>query len=108
MLNRDPPDHTRLRTLVSKAFTPRRIEQFRTRIQGICDGLLAAARPGDFDLVRDYALPIPLTVISRLRDLLACAVATRYTASTRSRGQVNAAGPSPRRYRGHSKARGHR
>lgn len=66
MLNRDPPDHTRLRTLVSKAFTPRRIEQLRDRIQTICDGLLAEARPGDFDLVRDYALPIPLTVISEM------------------------------------------
>ena len=55
MLNRDPPDHTRLRTLVSKAFTPRRIEHLRGRIQSICDGLLADARPGDFDLVRDYA-----------------------------------------------------
>lgn len=66
MLNRDPPDHTRLRTLVSKAFTPRRIEQFRGRIQAVCDELLAAARPGDFDLVRDYALPIPLTVISEM------------------------------------------
>ena len=66
MLNRDPPDHTRLRTLVSQAFTPRRIEQLRGRIQGVCDELLDAARPGDFDLVRDYALPIPLTVISEL------------------------------------------
>ncbi len=66
MLNRDPPDHTRLRTLVSQAFTPRRIEQLRGRVQGICDELLDAARPGDFDLVRDYALPIPLTVISEL------------------------------------------
>lgn len=64
MLGQDPPDHTRLRALVSKAFTPRRVEEFRGRIQAICDGLLDAARPGDFDLVRDYALPIPLTVIS--------------------------------------------
>ena len=66
MLNRDPPDHTRLRTLVSQAFTPRRIEQLRGRIQGVCDELLDRARPVDFDLVRDYALPIPLTVISEL------------------------------------------
>ena len=64
MLGQDPPDHTRLRGLVSKAFTPRRVEEFRGRVQAICDGLLDAARPGDFDLVRDYALPIPLTVIS--------------------------------------------
>jgi cytochrome P450 PksS len=67
MLSHDPPDHTRLRTLVSKAFTPRRVEQFRGRVQGICDELLDAARPGEpFDLVRDYALPIPLTVISEM------------------------------------------
>lgn len=66
MLSHDPPDHTRLRTLVSKAFTPRRIEQFRARIQSVCDELLAAVRPGDSDLVRDYALPIPLTVISEM------------------------------------------
>ena len=59
MLGQDPPDHTRLRALVSKAFTPRRIEEFRGRIQAICDGLLAAARPGDFDLVRDTPCPSP-------------------------------------------------
>ena len=75
MLGKDPPDHTRLRALVSKAFTPRRIEEFRGRIQAICDGLLSARRPGDFDLVRDYALPIPLTVIS---DMLGIPEADRH------------------------------
>jgi cytochrome P450 len=75
MLGQDPPDHTRLRALVSKAFTPRRVEEFRGRIQAICDGLLDAARPRDFDLVRDYALPIPLTVIS---DMLGIPEADRH------------------------------
>ena len=67
MLSQDPPDHTRLRKLVSQAFTPRRIELLRDRIQAVCDELLEAApRTGSFDLVRDYALPIPLTVIAEL------------------------------------------
>jgi len=65
MLSRYPPDHTRLRGLVSKAFTPRRIEDMQRGIQDACDALLSrvtADRP--FDLVRDVALPLPLTVIS--------------------------------------------
>lgn len=67
MLNRDPPDHTRLRALVSKAFTPRRIEQLRGRVQAICDALLdAVPAGGSFDLMDGYALPIPLTVIAEL------------------------------------------
>ena len=65
MLGRDPPDHTRLRALVSKAFTPRRIEEMRGRVEAVCGTLLSALRPGEpFDLVRDYALPLPLAVIS--------------------------------------------
>jgi cytochrome P450 len=67
MLSQDPPDHTRLRKLVSQAFTPRRIEQLRGRIQAVCDELLeVAARAGSFDLVRGYASPIPMTVIAEL------------------------------------------
>src|SRR5688572_16032500 len=67
MLGRDPPDHTRLRGLVSQAFTPRRIEQLRGRVQAVCDELLAAVPPGrPFDLLEAYALPIPLTVIGDL------------------------------------------
>lgn len=67
MLSQDPPDHTRLRKLVSRAFTPRRIEQLRDRIQVVCDELLdAAPRAGSFDLVRDYAVPLPFTVIGEL------------------------------------------
>jgi cytochrome P450 len=67
MLSQDPPNHGRLRKLVSQAFTPRRIELLRDRIQGVCNELVdAAPRTGSFDLIRGYALPIPLTVISEL------------------------------------------
>jgi cytochrome P450 len=67
MLNRDPPDHTRLRALVNKAFTPRVVEAMRTRVQALCNDLLDAAEArGDVGLVRDYALPVPLTIISEL------------------------------------------
>jgi cytochrome P450 len=67
MLNADAPDHTRLRRLVTKAFTPRLVEQLRGRIQSICDSLLDAAEAkGRVDLMAGYALPLPLTVISEL------------------------------------------
>ena len=67
LLNVDPPDHTRLRTLVSKAFTPRVVERLRDRIQNVCDELLdAAAADGRMELVRGFALPIPLTIIADL------------------------------------------
>jgi cytochrome P450 PksS len=67
MLDLDPPDHTRLRALVQKVFTPRLVEQMRPRIQSLADGLLDGI--GDrrhFDLIRDYALPIPTTVIAEM------------------------------------------
>ena len=67
MLNLDPPDHTRLRTLVHKAFTPRLIERLHERIQSVCDDLLNAMAPnGRMELVRGYALPLPLTIIAEL------------------------------------------
>jgi cytochrome P450 len=67
MLNLDPPDHTRLRTLVSKAFTPRVVEQLRVRIQSVCDELLdAAAADRRMELVRGFALPLSLTIIADL------------------------------------------
>ncbi len=63
----DPPDHTRLRALVSKAFTPRRVEELRGRIQEGCDELLnAVPSSGTFDLVSAYSLPIPLNVIAEM------------------------------------------
>ncbi len=67
MLDLDEPDHTRLRTLVHKAFTPSMIERLRERIQETAEQLIDRFRPtGTIDLVRAYALPIPLTVIVEL------------------------------------------
>ena len=68
MLDVDEPDHTRLRALVRKVFTPRLIEQLRERIQTLCDELLDAAqrKKGSMELVSDFALPVPATVIADL------------------------------------------
>jgi cytochrome P450 len=67
MLAKDPPDHTRLRRLVSQAFTPRLVAGREPRVQGIADDLLDRVRPGEgFDLIDDYAHPLPLTVIADL------------------------------------------
>jgi cytochrome P450 PksS len=67
MLDLDPPHHTRLRALVSKTFTPRMIEQLRPRIQKLSDELLdQAAAARDIDLLRDYALPLPITIIAEM------------------------------------------
>ena len=67
MLSRDAPEHTRLRTLVNKAFTPRLVERLREQIQTVCENLLETAAPqGRIELVRDYALPLPLTIIAEL------------------------------------------
>ncbi|MFI8879013.1 cytochrome P450 [Streptomyces sp. NPDC055243] len=68
MLNADGEDHTRLRKLVGKAFTPRRIEALRPRVeeivQGLIDGLAAASGP--VDLRQAFALPLPMAIICRL------------------------------------------
>ncbi|MFI1378951.1 cytochrome P450 [Embleya sp. NPDC020886] len=67
LLNLDPPDHTRLRRLVAKAFTPRRIEEFRPRIQELTDSLLDDfARNGEADLIHDFAFPLPIHTICDL------------------------------------------
>ena len=67
MLLQDPPTHTRLRKLVSKAFTPRAIQSWRPRIQSITDELLdRVAKQGSMDLVADLALPVPATLICEL------------------------------------------
>jgi cytochrome P450 len=63
----DPPAHTRLRALVSKAFTPKMVESVRPRAQALADELLdAAARTGTLDVIAGYAMPLTLTVISEM------------------------------------------
>lgn len=68
MLQTDPPDHTRLRKLANKAFTPRRVEALRSRIEAIVTELLDAAVAADpsFDLITALAYPLPITVICEL------------------------------------------
>jgi len=67
MLNRDGEDHRRLRRLVTKAFTPRMVEQLRPRIQEIADELIDAVElQGEMDLVDEFAFPLPITVIAEL------------------------------------------
>ncbi|HKH77465.1 MAG TPA: cytochrome P450 [Rubrobacteraceae bacterium] len=71
MLDLDDPDHARLRAIVSKAFTPRLVERLRGRIGVLCEELLDAMeregrRRGGVELVADYALPLPATVIAEL------------------------------------------
>jgi cytochrome P450 len=66
-LSLDPPDHTRLRGLVAKAFTPRRVEALRPRMQAIVDGIMgAAAEGGSMEVVSDLAFPLPVLVICEL------------------------------------------
>jgi cytochrome P450 len=67
MLFSDPPDHTRLRSLVSQAFTPRRVAAMTGRIQETADGLMDKCLPvGQADLISNYALPLPVIVICDL------------------------------------------
>jgi cytochrome P450 len=63
----DPPNHTRLRSLVSLSFTPRLVEQWRDRIQGMTDRLIdTVVEKGHMDLVEEIAFPLPLTVIAEM------------------------------------------
>jgi cytochrome P450 len=67
LLRSDPPAHTRLRRLVSKAFTPGRIERLRPRVQEMADGLAARFLPrGEAELIGEFAFPLPLMVIMEL------------------------------------------
>jgi len=64
---RDPPDHTRLRSLLQKSFTPTQLGRSRKRIQATIDGLLdLVADRGNMDVIRDLAFPLPATVIAVL------------------------------------------
>ncbi len=67
MIDREPPDHTRLRRLVSTAFTPRTVERLRPRIDEIATRLVdAAAAKGEFDLIADLLELLPVAVIAEL------------------------------------------
>lgn len=67
MVYRDPPEHTRLRGLVNKAFTRGAVERVQPRIQQLVDDLLdGIAERGRADLVRDFAYPLPVTVIAHV------------------------------------------
>jgi cytochrome P450 len=67
MLFRDPPDHERLRRLVARAFTPRRIEELRPRIEDLCRRRLnRMIHRGQTDLITDLAYPLPVDVICEL------------------------------------------
>jgi cytochrome P450 len=111
LLNIDPPDHTRLRRLVAKAFTPRRIADFAPRIAAIADGLLdslekvGAADPGEaVDLIRAYAFPLPIVVICELLGVPAQdqAIFHEWAVGTAGRqGPRGGVGTSVRRIRGY-------
>ncbi|PFO99626.1 cytochrome P450 family protein [Bacillus thuringiensis] len=67
MLNSDPPNHSRLRSLVQKAFTPKMIAQLDGRIERIADDLISdIVRKGTLNLVDDYSFPLPIIVISEM------------------------------------------
>ena len=67
MLDLDGADHTRLRSLVHKAFTPRLVENMRERVLALTEEFLDAVQQrGKLDLIRDYALPLPTTIISQM------------------------------------------
>lgn len=84
MLFKDPPDHTRLRTLVNKAFTPRVVESLRTRIQAIVDELLDEVEARrEMDVIAEFAYPLPVRVIA---ELLGVPPEDRDTFKTWSRG----------------------
>jgi cytochrome P450 len=88
MLQQDPPDHTRLRGLVVKAFTARRVEDMRPRIQQVVDQTLDHVIPnGHMDLIEDFAFRLPVTIIC---DMLGIPEEHRATffAGTRDGGRI--------------------
>jgi len=67
LINSDPPDHTRLRKLVNKAFTPRIVKRMEPLVREVADDLLSKTRDCEtFDLIESYAFPIPAIVIAGL------------------------------------------
>lgn len=67
MMENEPPDHTRLRSLVAKAFARGHVERLRPRVQQLADELLdRVADAGEFDLIEDFAEPLPVAVVAEL------------------------------------------
>lgn len=67
MLNMNPPDHTRLRGLVNRAFTPKMVNEMRPHIQEIADYIIDRLQDKEeFDLVQDFAFPLPVVVIAEM------------------------------------------
>src|SRR5262245_59407256 len=67
LIGSDPPNHTRLRALINKAFVPRVVDGMRARLQSLIDELIDRALPrSQMDVVRDFAYPLPATVITEL------------------------------------------
>src|SRR5262249_48978479 len=67
LLNVDPPDHTRMRLLINKAFTPKAVAEMALAIQELVDAHLDLAQPrGQMDVIRDLAFPLPVIVVARM------------------------------------------
>jgi hypothetical protein len=95
MLSQDPPAHTRLRKLVSKAFTPRAVERIKPRLEEIARGQLdRACERGEIDVIRDLALPVPATMICEMMGV-PVADRERFTAWTADATHLLAALTSP-------------
>lgn len=93
MLNQNPPDHTRLRSLVNKAFTPSMITQMRSHIEAIANELIDKIESkGQLDLVQDFSFPLPATVIA---EMLGVPVKDRDRFKTWSHAMVSVLEPAP-------------
>jgi cytochrome P450 len=66
LINQDPPVHTKLRSIVTKAFTPKTVEKMEPGITEICRSLISRIDQGEFDIVKAYTSPLPVTVIARM------------------------------------------
>jgi len=66
MMENEPPEHTRLRRLVAQAFGRGHVERLRPRVRELAGALLDEVDPGGFDVIRDYAEPLPVLVIAEL------------------------------------------
>ena len=67
LIGTDPPDHTRLRNVVNRGFTPRMIGQLEPRIRQLTDEMIGRVAPtGEMDLIADLAMPLPITIISEI------------------------------------------